>query len=623
MATRHDVSTVPLQGAYVARRCPVRAQNDALYPTESVPPDPFAARLIARGVDLQAEVTEELLRLHPRAARIDAASSAERVTATLTAMSEGCSPIIDGQLPADHEGRRVGAPDLLVAATGGGYRAVDIKAHQILHAAEGTASEIAALCAELDTISVETAVDDRDLAARKSLDDPLQLAHYQRMLEASGHAAGGRRLGGIIGVERRVVWYDLDAPLWRTPSSTGRTKLRSTMERYDFEYDFRLDIIAVAGRHREDASVDLLVAPVRCAECPGCPWYERCRSVLEAGAGDVSLLPHVLYDQWKIHRDRGVTDRAALAALDWRSASVVAAGVDLAGLRELAAGLAPEVPVGALEKLRRSPRQLDVLERLQVRSVADLRALDATTARYSGTGLRSLPEEIDLARAALGAEVAYRRRGVASVSAPRADVEVDVDMECSDAGAYLWGNLLTQRTGPRSHSEYVHFVTWEPLTVEREAENSLAFWRWLMGVRAAAHERRLSFRAYCYNASAENQYLRRVGLAAGLTREVDEFIASEEWVDLRAVWDAQLITGQGSGLKNVAPLVGFRWEVDDPGGTESMLRYDAAADGDESARQWLLAYNRGDVEATHAVREWMSNAVIAAVEDLAPRRASS
>ena len=54
-----------------------------------------------------------------------------------------------------------------------------------------------------------------------------------------------------------------------------------------------------------------------------------------------------------------------------------------------------------------------------------------------------------------------------------------------------------------------------------------------------------------------------------------------------------------------------------------MLRYDAAADGDESARQWLLAYNRGDVEATHAVREWMSNAVIAAVEDLAPRRASS
>jgi predicted RecB family nuclease len=597
----------------------VRAQNDALYPIEPVAPDPFAERLTARGIEFQAQVTAEILRLHPRAVRVHDADPGARERATTAAMAAGATPIIGGQLPADPTGRRVGAPDLLVAAPGGGYRAIDIKWHQVLHASEGRAAEIVALCAELDTLSCETAAADPNLAARRSEDDPLQLAHYQRMLEAAGQAAEGRRLGGIIGVERRVVWYELDAPLWRTPSSEGTPKLRSTMQRYDFEFDFRLDIIAVAEQHRRDPSVDLLVVPVRCGDCPTCPWNERCRSVLEAGSGDVSLLPRVAWDHWKVHRDHGVTDRAMLAALDWRTASAVARGVDVAGLRALAAALRADAPLSDLGSASLSSRHLDVLASLDVRTAGDLAGLDAMTASYSGAGLRSLPEEIDLARAALGPAHAYRRRGVDHVAAPRADMEVDVDMECSETGVYLWGNLLTQRTDPGSvRSEYVPFVTWEPLTPEREAENSLAFWRWLMGVRATAHERGLSFRAYCYNAGAENQHLRRLGLAAGLTREVGDFIASDEWVDLLRVWEAQLITGRGSGLKAVAPLVGFRWDVDDPGGTESMLRYDSAAAGDESAQRWLLAYNRGDVEATLAVREWMTTAVVAGVEGLAP-----
>jgi predicted RecB family nuclease len=617
MATRHDVSTVPLQGGYVAKQCPVRAQNDAIRPAEPLPPDPFTERLFASGNAFETVVVAEILRLNPDAVWVDAADAAARETATASAMAAGLAPILNGRLPADIVGRRVGRPDLLVSAPDGGYRAVDIKWHQSLEPATGTASELPGRCGTLEHLQHETAVVDADYAARKSQSDLLQLAHYQRMLEAAGMAADGRRLGAIIGTERRVVWYDLDVPIWRTPSASGATKLRTTMERYDFEFDFRLDIVAVAEQHRLDPGVELVVVPVRCGECPGCPWNGYCGPQLAAGSGDVSLLPRVGWSQWKVHRDHGITDRAELAALDWQTASLVAAGIDVKGLRSVVASLPVDMPVLDLGSIWKPARHLVLLDARGLRTVGDLLELDATTAEYSGSSV-ALHEQIDMARAVLGPASVYKRRGVDKVLVPRADVEVDVDMECSEVGVYLWGCLLSDRSNPgTARSEYGAFVTWEALTPEWESANSLEFWNWLMGVRSSAHERELTFRAYCYSASAENQYLRRLGLSAGLEAEVAAFIASDAWVDVLKEWDRQLITGLGSGLKVVAPLVGFTWDVDDAGGAASMVWYDAAAAGDESGRRWLLEYNRGDVAATHAIRDWMGSALVLGVEGLA------
>ena len=553
VATRFDVSAVPPQGGYVAKQCPVRAQWDTITPCTPRPPAPAVASRQDAGLAFEKDVVAALLAMHPGAAVMPerAAGAAAREQATLAAMTARVPVIIGGRLPADQRGRRVGEPDLLISAAGTGYAAVDIKHHRCLDPGPGPR---AARCAPLTGPWLESAADDQDAAPRRHRDDLLQLAHYQRMLEAAGLAARDGRHGGIIGVEGVVVWHDLDEPRWRTPAAGGGVKTRSTMAVYDFEFDFRLDIIAAAAHSLADPEVRPLLVPVKIGECGQCPWWPACGPRLEAGSGDVSLLPGVGWRDWRVHRDHGVTSRAGLAALDHQAAT-------------LAGG-------------------------------------------YDDHPMRGLPEQIDLARAALGPAPAYRRRGVGAVEVPRGDVEVDIDMENTADGTYLWGTLVTLRgaaPGDFCPAGYRAFASAGPVTADLEAEAFARFWTWLTGLRDAAAAAGLAVRCYCYNAAAENTHLRRISAGLGLAGEVAAFTGSSQWVDLYRVFTRQLITGGSASLKQVAPLAGFTWEVDDPGGELSMLRYAAAAAGDTGAWDWLITYNRNDTQATLALRDWLEH----------------
>lgn len=612
---------IPALDAYVARRCQVRAQWDLIRPCEPPPPSPAQERVLARGREFEAEMLSRILGLHPEAVLIPHLRAPERERLTREAVEGGAGLVAGGRLPSDEVGHRVGEPDLLVRAeTGSGYRAVDIKHHLALRSER---TSCAAHASSLGSLGWESAGGLRGRFAAKSREDLLQLAHYQRMLEAAGMAAEGRR-AAVVGREGLAVWYDLDAAIWPAEGEPGGGPRISTMELYEERFARRLEVVGAAVRHLRDPELPLATQPVRISECDQCPWWCHCGPELSSGSGHVSLLPRVTERAYRIHLSHGVVERAGLAALHHRTARLVAQGVDVRPLLEALGTLPDGTPVAELIG-RRKVAQLRRLEEEGVLVLADARALSPATAAYAADALAALPEQIDLARAALGPSPVYRRRGVERVTVPRADVEVDVDMESVEEGVYLWGTLTSNHSeDPGIQPGYLPFHSFR--RIEREGELAIFrdFWGWLRGLRQSCRERRLSFRAYCYNAGAETSQMRRIATRTDLAEPVADFTRSGEWVDIWKVVTDQLISGTGMGLKVMAPLAGFAWQVADPGGAESMWRYELAVAGDEpsaaEARGWLLDYNRNDVEATRALREWLSRGAGGppAVEALGP-----
>ena len=211
-----------------------------------------------------------------------------------------------------------------------------------------------------------------------------------------------------------------------------------------------------------------------------------------------------------------------------------------------------------------------------VRTVDDLALLDPDDESLPPTGM-PMADAVGLAKAWLANLTVVRRIPVIDV--PRAEVEVDVDMESfGDSGAYMWGALLTgvdigERQG------YHSFVTWEPLPTDDEARSFAAFWEWLTVVRLRARARGLTFRAYCYNELAENRWLlssaKRFAGKPGIptTEQVNAFITSDSWFDLFGSVRDHFLCSRGKGLKTIAPVAGFTWRDPEAGGENSMRWY--------------------------------------------------
>ncbi|WP_425292312.1 TM0106 family RecB-like putative nuclease [Corynebacterium mayonis] len=228
----------------------------------------------------------------------------------------------------------------------------------------------------------------------------------------------------------------------------------------------------------------------------------------------------------------------------------------------------------------------DALRERGINTVADL--IEADLGEPS-TVARAWREGIPVLKRAGGPDI------------PRADVEIDVDMEAYlDQGAYLWGAF--------DGEVYHAFVTWEEVGTQAEEANFRAFWTWLMDVRASAHDMGKTFAAYCYAAGGENHWLKSSAERFGSVdlEDVQRFIASDEWVDVFAYCRRNLVGTEGLGLKVLGPVAGFLWEDDNVDGERSVALRLAARGGDHNAREMLLRYNEDDCRATRAVRDFIA-----------------
>jgi predicted RecB family nuclease len=94
--------------------------------------------------------------------------------------------------------------------------------------------------------------------------------------------------------------------------------------------------------------------------------------------------------------------------------------------------------------------------------------------------------------------------------------------------------------------------------------------------------------------------------------EVDEFTA-DYFVDLLDYSKQVALGATGYGIKKLAPKAGFNWQVQDPGGALSLLKFKDAVDPNRSDAEqqesidWLYSYNLDDVRATFAVRDYLRN----------------
>lgn len=543
---------------YDAKRCARRIHNewDAVLETVEWQVPPGLQMRFAMGVAFEESVFDTIRHSLPGSRFVDLSRLRGKdtiIAATVAAMSAEVELVLGGWLPDDIEGGRTGRPDILLHQGEGTYLPGDVKAHQVVvRRAKGTLtySLLPAPTTRLTTAG-------RAGCTTNRIDDYLQIAHYWRMLEAIGRAPatspagfiiGSDKLPDIAGTDPVLTWLDLTAPHFQTYSRSRGTAKRSAMERYDHEQGFRLRVAANAA-----TGSPALVLPIFTEECDACPWYDHCRSITGADVASAQITSGRLnVREWHALATAGVVDVEQLATLDVTDPNFQSAYL-------------PEVT-----------NIKDAIGRL-------------TTAVRRAQMIRD--------------DVTLAREGTGMVVVPRADIEIDVDIEWDPADqVYLWGALVSR---PGQQAAYHPFVSWDELDAAAAGALARRFAEWLRQQIAAADAAGQTLLVYHYS-HPEPTYLTR------LIGEVESADLLARFVDLLPIIRQNYFGLHGLGVKKVAPAFGFNWRDEDPGGLQSQLwlldaRHSAETVGRESGQQRILTYNEDDVRATAAIRNGLGS----------------
>ena len=384
----------------------------------------------------------------------------------------------------------------------------------------------------------------------------IALAHATRVLQTLGFGDENARVA-LVDRQRRVWWLEL----------AGSAHPRFNLATYDALYRERRELLADFDRWVDEGG-EFPTTPYWHRECEDCEFREHCREDLEA-RDDVSLTHYTNFEQQRLLHEFGVDTRRDLAGLDPRLARLARRAPSDSTSREAVLGL-------AIERLD------DLIYRARVHTSRSL----------------------------------LRRVDADHMGCPRADLEVDVDMESDGEHTYLWGAYVRVASGVTLEGVvegYHPFVSWDEPSADTEARVFAQFWAWFSALRAACDERSLSFGAYCFWAQAEDGAMNRAVAAASdgpSPSDLEEFRTHSpaQWIDLHEHAKAQVQTEGPLGLKVLARAAGFDWRDENPSGEASMAWFEAAREGDhvESWRQRILEYNEDDCRATQALRDWLN-----------------
>jgi predicted RecB family nuclease len=414
------------------------------------------------------------------------------------------------------------------------------------------------LGASLEQLSPTLATPHPGVTVRSTLSltrSGINLSHATRVLQSLGYGDELAR-AALVDRQRHVWWLDLNGPHFA----------RFNLITYDALCEERLSLLNAHDEWREHGAA-YPTAPYWHRECGDCAFRDHCRHELEV-RDDVSLTHYTNFEQQRLLHEFQVDTRRDLARLDPHLARLARRSSNDSTSREAVLGLA-----------------IERLDDLIYRARVDL----------TGSLLRRVDSDV--------------------MGCPRADVEVDVDMESFGDHTYLWGATVRHASELFDLPEGYHsFVVWDDLNDDSEARIFVEFWSWFSQLRAVCATRGLTFAAYCFWAQAEDSAMNRAvdpALEGGPTSvDLDEFrsVSPPQWIDLHVQAKTQIQTSGPLGLKILARAAGFEWRDDNPSGEASMRWYEAARGSNDATswRQRILEYNEDDCRATQALRDWLN-----------------
>ena len=213
---------------------------------------------------------------------------------------------------------------------------------------------------------------------------------------------------------------------------------------------------------------------------------------------------------------------------------------------------------------------------------------------------------------------------------PEADIEIDIDLENSmealreleidepigEDRLYLYGFGIHDRTISKDwQSAVIDTYSNYSNTDAGEFEVMSKMWNRLQQEILKAENSGKSIKIFHYSPHEftwwkkfANRFVGRPGVPT--LNELEEFKISY-LVDLYPIALKFAFPAKSYSIKDLAPLAKFEWSVPMAGGANSLFKYKDAINKtlDQSARDeaidWLDAYNRDDVKATFAVRNYL------------------